>query len=359
MHETDLHLEPNEASDLCTVFEAEVLRERGWSHAFLTVLDEAPAEQALALIVHEEGAGHHEGWTAMRVPADAGGANGRTEDAEACARRDGIVYAMGSQFGKKEGPLAARRSWVARVAEEALLAAVDGGDPAPLEVARTRFALHRAVNDALVAAAVELLELGERSRRAYIDTTIEIGSSKQKRWAGRLTPDDHPINVEGMEFRADGRMLIGLRYPVTAAGEPILVELDEPGALFDDPDRPPVCSRVWVLDGCGSATAPAGIRALFSRGDDRFDAIVGDLDAAGKGATVLADHPQGGAARSRHVRFALPLTAGGGTVGTELKHDFGDVRRVEGVVVDEDSTAHYVIDEEGHVALRTLVTEQV
>jgi hypothetical protein len=295
----------------------------------------------------------------MRVPADAGRVNGRTEDAESCARRNGIVYAMGSQFGKKEGPLAARRSWVARVAEDALLAAVDGGDPAPLEVVRTRFALHRAINDALAAAAIELLELGARSRKAYIDTTIEIGEKKAKRWAGRLTPDDHPINVEGMEFRADGTLLIGLRYPVTAGGEPILVELDEPDALFDDPDRPPVCSRVWVLDGCGSAAEPAGIRALYSRGDDRFDAIVGDLDAANKGATVLADHPQGGVASSRHVRFALPLTAGGGPVGAEVLHDFGDIRRVEGLVVDEDSTAHYVLDEEGHVALRTLLTEQV
>ncbi len=352
MYETDLHLEPNEASDLCDVFDDDVLRARGWDEALLTVMDEAPAEEALALIVHEAGAGHGEGWSAMRVPSDAGGDAGRTEDAEACARRDGFVYVMGSQFGKKSGPLAAKRSWIARVPEAALLEAIDGGTPAPLEVARTRFAVHRAVNDAIVAAGIDVLELGDRSREAYIDATIAVGEEKGKRWAGRVAPHDHPLNVEGIEFRAGGALLIGLRYPVTADGRPMLVEVGDPGALFDEPERPPACDAVWVLDGCGTAAQPAGIRALHTHGEDRFDAIVGDLDAANKGATVLEDHPHGGAATSRHVCFALPAGRGG-AVDAELVHDFGDVRRVEGLVVHDDGSAHYVLDEEGRVALRT------
>jgi hypothetical protein len=44
MHETDLHLEPNEASDLCRVFDRATLRRHGWDRAFATVLDEATAE---------------------------------------------------------------------------------------------------------------------------------------------------------------------------------------------------------------------------------------------------------------------------------------------------------------------------
>jgi hypothetical protein len=141
MYETDLHLEPNEASDLCPVFDDAVLRERGWDEALLTVMDEAPAEEALALIVHEAGATHGEGWSARRVPLDAGPDEERTEDAEACARHEGVVYVMGSQFGKKSGPLSAKRSWIARVTEAALLQAIDNGTAAPLEVARTRFAI--------------------------------------------------------------------------------------------------------------------------------------------------------------------------------------------------------------------------
>lgn len=353
MHESDLHLDPNEASDLSPVFGPEVLRERGWDLAFVTVLDEAPAEGAIAVVAHAEAAAPGEGWEALRVGAKPSSGAGKTEDAEACARRGGHVYFLGSQFGKKAGPLAASRSWIARVSEASLAGALDGGT-AKLEIARTRFGLHRAVNDALAEAAVELLPLGPRAREAYIDATIALGAAKGKRWAGRVTSSDHPINVEGLEFRADGRALLGLRYPVTAAGHPLLVEIDDVDAVFAEPDAVPRCSNVWTLD-TGSPEAPAGVRALHSGGDDRFNAVVGDLDAAGKGATVLEDHPQGGAARSRHVRFELPLLAAGGAVGVEEVHDFGDVRRVEGVVVAPNGHAYYVIDDEGHVALRTLI----
>jgi hypothetical protein len=163
------------------------------------------------------------------------------------------------------------------------------------------------------------------------------------------------INVEAAEFRADGRLLLGLRYPVTAQGHPILVEVLEPQALFAAPAAVPRCGHVWVLEDVGSEEAPAGFRGLDSAGDDRFDAVVGDLDAAGKSATVLEDHPEGGRAASEHVRFSLPLTAGGGSVTSERAHHFGDVRRVEGVAVDAEGHAHYLIDEEGRVALRTLI----
>jgi hypothetical protein len=352
VHETDLHLEPNEASDLSPVFEPEVLRERGWDLAFVTVLDEAHAEDAIAVLAHEHGAAPGEGWEAIRLKATPSSGAGKTEDAEACARRDGFVYVLGSQFGKKAGPLAASRSWVARAREASLADALDGGK-VELEMARTRFSLHRAVNDALAEAAVELLPLGPGARAAYIDETIALGAAKGKRWAGRVRSGDQPINVEGLSFRADGRAVLGLRYPVTAAGHPLLVEVDL-DAVFEDPDAVPPCSTVWTLE-TGTPEAPVGVRALHSSGDDRFDAVVGDLDASGKSATVLEDHPQGGAARSRHVRFELPLVAAGGAVGVEDVHDFGEVRRVEGIATGADGHAYYVIDDAGHVALRTLI----
>jgi hypothetical protein len=354
VHETDLQLTPNEASDLSRVFAPETLARRGWDRAFVTVLDEAPAEECLALLVHMAGTPVTEGWEAVRIHAEPTTAAGKTEDAEACAVRDGRLYILGSQFGKKEGPLAARRSWIARVQEEALADAI-AGTTAQLEILRLRFALHRAVNDALAQAAVELLPLGPLSRAAYIDATIALGAEKGKRWAGRVTSADHPINVEAAEFRADGRLLLGLRYPTTAEGHPILVELHDVDTLFDGAE--PHCGNVWVLEDAGSAEAPAGLRGLETRGDDRFDAIVGDLDAAGKSATVLEDHPEGGNSPSEHVRFQLPLTAGGGSVGCERVHGFGELRRVEGVAIDSERHSHYVIDEEGRVALRTLILE--
>jgi hypothetical protein len=329
----------------------EMLERRGWDRAFVTVLDEAHAEDAFALLGHEAGAEPGEGWTAERVRLEPASGAGRTEDAEACARRDGHVYALGSQFGSKAGPLNPSRSWIARVPEAAL-----GGDgAAPLEIARLRFGLHRAVNDALARSGIELIARGPLTTARYIDATIAHGAAQAKRWAGRVTAADHPINVEGMEFRANGRLLLGLRYPVTAAGHPLLVELDDVAALFADPDAVPSCSHVWELGNLGGRDAPMGIRALHTGGDDVFDAVVGDLDAAGKGATILADHPQGGRAASRHVRFALPVVAGGGAVGVDTVHEFGAIKRVEGIALAPDGHAHYVIDEEGHVALRTLL----
>jgi hypothetical protein len=292
----------------------------------------------------------------MRVQADPTADAGRTEDAEACAARDGFVYVLGSQFGKKAGPLSARRSWIARVSEPSLAEAAAGGR-ARLEIARLRFGLHRAVNDALVGAGLELLRLGPRAREAYVEASIAVGEQKGKRWAGRIRRGDHPINVEAVEFRADGRLLVGLRYPATAEGHPILVEVDDVEALFSDGEEVPRCGSVWVLGDVGTAGAPAGVRGLDSAGGDCFDAVVGDLDASGKSATVLEDHPQGARAASEHVRFSLPPAADGGVVPSEVVHHFGDVRRVEGVAVDHEGHAHYVIDEEGRVALRTLIFE--
>jgi hypothetical protein len=352
MHETDLQLSPNEASDLSRLFGKDTLARNGWDRAFVTVLDETCAEDCIALLVHDAGTELDAGWHAIRVATEPTAGKGKTEDAEACAVRDGYVYLLGSQFGKKAGPLVARRSWIARVSEEALADAVDGGKP-ELEVVRLRFGLHRAVNDALADAAIELLPLGPLSRAAYIDATIALGAEQGKRWAGAVTSADHPVNVEAAEFRSDGRLLLGLRYPTTAEGHPILVELHDADTLFDGAE--PRCGNVWVLENIGDRDAPAGLRGLETRGDDRFDAIVGDLDAAGKSATVLEDHPEGGNARSEHVRFQLPLTAGGGSVSAERVHDFGDLRRVEGIAVDFEGHAHYVIDEEGRVALRTLI----
>ena len=353
----DLHLDPNEASDLCPVFDEELLERHGWDRAFVTVLDEATVDDALALIVHARDAAEDDGWDAIRVRGTAPDGD-RTDDAEACAAFGDHIYVVGSQFGKKSGPLDPRRSWIARIDERQLERAIDG-KKAKIELARLRFGLHRAINDALAAASIELLEMGPGVREAYIDRTIQLGATEGKRWSGRVISSDHPINVEGCEFRPSGRLLLGLRYPVTADGNPILVELDDPEAVFEDPDQIPRCSHVWVLDGAGAPEAPAGIRALHGEGADRYHAVVGDLDAAGKGAVILEDHPEAARATSRHLRFELPMLAAGGPVQNELLHDFGDVRRVEGLAVDDAGRSFYVIDQDGSVNLRTAVTADV
>lgn len=351
--EADLHLEPNEASDLTPVLSPAVLAEHGWDLAFATVLDEAPVEKAIAVLVHEAGASPGQGWRALRIAAKASRRKDATQDAEACATHDGWLYIVGSQFGSKEGPLEPARSFVARVREDDVAEAIGGGGKAAVQVGWLQFRLHRAVNDAFAAATIELIELGPRTREAYIDATIRGGARDEKAWSGEVRSGDHPINVEAVSFRGDGRMLLGLRYPVTAAGQPLLVELNNAEALFADGEAVPDCSAVWHLD-VGSQHEPFGLRALHADGPDRFHAVIGDLDSSG---TILADHPEGGRANSTHVRFSLPLAAAGGAVRCQTVRQFQDIKRVEGVVTDETGNSHYVIDRDGHVALRTLLVD--
>lgn len=353
MRDIDLHLEPNEASDLCPVTDARVLEALGADRAYVTVLDEVPVEDGIALIVHATGAPEDDGWS-CRPLALAPSVEGKTEDAEACAAHDGWIYVIGSQFGGKDGPLEARRSFVARLRERDLAAAARD-EPVPLEVARLRFGLHRAINDALASVpTLELLPLGPASREAFVDATIRHGAAEDKRWSGRVRSGDHPVNVEGAAFRSSGRLLLGVRHPVSAEGHPLLVELDDPPALFEDPDAIPVCSHVWVLEDVGSPDEPVGVRALHDAGSDRFDAVVGNLDTGGKGAAMLADHPEGARAHSTHVRFALPAMAGGGSVTVDVVRTFTEERRIEGLVVD-DAGDHYVVDLDGRVELRVPV----
>jgi hypothetical protein len=355
MHEIDLRLEPNEASDLTRVFEPQVLAERDWDIALATVLDEAPVEEAIAVLLHQARAPVDQGWHARRVAAKASQRKGGTNDAEACATRAGWLYVVGSQFGSKQGPLEPARSFIARVREDDVVGALIEGRKAAVEVAWLQFRLHRAVNDALTIARVELIELGPHTREAYIDATIRGGAHDEKAWSGRVRSGDHPINVEAASFRGDGRMLLGLRYPVTADGQPLLVELDDPDAVFADAEAMPHCSSVWRLDNVGTPYEPVGLRALHADEPDRFHAVVGDLDSGG--TTILADHPEGDRATSTHVRFSLPLTAAGGIVPCETVRRFDDIKRVEGIVTDEAGNSHYVIDRDGQVALRTLVVD--
>ncbi len=353
MEQTDLQLDPNEASDLSPVLEPEQLDALGWDRAFVTVLDEVAGEDSLVVLGHQSSAPLGDGWQAHRIPARAGKEGGRTKDAESVTRRDGWLYLVGSQFGSKTGPLQASRSWIARVREHDVAKALNGKKrkPPKLEVVRLRFGLHRAVNDALEASGLELTPPGPLSQNRYIDDTMLRGAAMAKGWSGRVRSLDHPINVEGAGFRADGRLVLGLRYPVTADGAPLLVELINLSDVFHGAS--PQCKAVWWLDDLGTPDVPVGLRAIHDAGPDRFEAIVGNLDAVGKGSTVVEDDPRAGVATSAHVAFELPMLATGGGLRTRVIHRFEGERNVEGLATHAGQV-HYVIDADGAVGLRSL-----
>jgi hypothetical protein len=349
----DLHLEPNEASDLAEVHEPGLLEAHDWDRAFLTVLDEGPVEDCIALLGHTAGAELTDGWESHRLVFSALSDEGRTEDAEAVAVRDGSVYVLGSHYGSKTGPLQAKRHFVARFDHGELAEGVEGSTP-PLEIARTRFRLHRAINDALAASGVELFELAGGARKALIDATLTLGRKKDKGWVKYLEPADLPINIEGAAFDAGGALVVGLRFPTTADGQPLLVALPDVDALLDDPDDVPPFGDVWWLD-VGTRELPEGIRAMDpSRGG--FQAITGSLDALGKDSALVDHHPESGQAGCRHWRLGA-LPEGGGMVDATLVHDFDDLRSVEGVADGPDGHAVYVVDVDSRVDMRFLAVD--
>ncbi|RKR90317.1 hypothetical protein BDK92_4687 [Micromonospora pisi] len=336
----DLVVAGNEASDLLAVRAPEVLSAYGARRAFWTVLDEAPIDRALALLVQEESGR----WAAYPVAADAGVEQGRTEDGEALARFGEWVYVFGSHFGSKAGPLRPRRAFVARFRESDAAVGL-----LRLQVVRNQFRLHRAVNDVLAGAEITTLAPGDRVRHRFIAETVARGTARAKTWVSRLAPDDLPLNVEGAAFTPSGNLLLGLRFPVTDRGEPILIELSGLVGMFESGGWPHAV-RALALTGVTPAGALTGFRALSAQSDGSYAAVIGSIDALGKGSVLLDDHPSGGDVTSRHVRFQLPAEPHATAVPAELVADLAPLHNVEGLAeVDEGHL--YVTDEDQRIAL--------
>jgi hypothetical protein len=346
----DLELAPNEASDLLPLDDAALVGAHGWDAAYLTVLDEGPVERCVALLGHSAGDAVDRGWTSRRLAFSPVSGSGSTADAESLAVHDGRVHVVGSHFGPKGGPVLADRQFVARFAVADVGAAVDGARPG-LEIAHTAFGVHRAVNDAL-ARAVELLRLTPQARVAFIEAARRRAAERREPWRHQLHPGDCPINVEGAAFGPEERLVLGLRFPPTADGRALLVEVDDPGALFAAPGAVPRVVAVWVLGGPGGPQAPVGVRALHHAGDGVFDVITGCLDE--RGAPLLGGRDEGARAGCSHWRFRLPAGAAGGTLSASLVHDFGALDHVEGVASGPDGAPLYVVDADGEVDLRFL-----
>ena len=97
----------------------------------------------------------------------------------------------------------------------------------------------------------DLIPLGPKSYEALIEQTIQHGAEERKEWSDLVLEDDYPLNIEGTAFRADGTLLLGLRFPVATDGRPILVELEGIERLFEPGDRLPEVKGFWVVDAVG------------------------------------------------------------------------------------------------------------
>jgi hypothetical protein len=348
----DLDLERNEASDMLPVNDRDVLAAHGWDRAYWILLDEDQLDDAVGIIGHTAGAELHEGWEHHAVPTDCGPDPRKTDDTEAAATHDGWVYALGSHFGSKQGPLQKERHWIARWHEDALPGAI-GDATLPIAVIRDKFRLHRLVNDALAAHADALVPVDDALTDAFVTPARAKGEKKDKAWATRLRDGDHPLNIEGAAFRADGNLLVGLRFPVQRSGAPVIVELAGIPELFTTGAWPTVAG-VWLLAGPGSPERWTGIRAMTTRGDDVFDVVCGNLDAVDKPSLLLERHPQGRAATSEHWRFSLQDRDVDGAVDATLVNAFGEETRIEGLAHGPEGHFVYVVDEDHRVHIKFL-----
>lgn len=326
-----------EASGLLAITHPEILQAHGWDFGFWTCSDEAAVEDSLSALgrSHETGA-----WEVVRPAKVKPNRKRRTEDCEALARRGDQIWLFGSQFGPKAGPLSPRRHFVARFDEATIAGRIDEAK-IQLEIARGSFQLHRLLNDALSASELELLERGSREERECIQRTREKGLSKGKTWAQRIHLDDWPINLEAATFLPSGTLLLGLRYPVTREGHPILVELGHPDALFNDGEQPDIRS-LRTID-VGTPEEPRGVRGLENMGNE-VHVITGNLDSDREESVLVRDHPEGMRAPSRHHRLAF--AEGGDRVAAEEVRFLEDQTKVEGMSLDGEGRFWYVLDDE-------------
>ncbi len=353
LHQFMLDLYPNEASGLLAIENDGLLREQGWDRAFWVCLDEGPVTDCIALVGHRADSKDDDlasGWEIARLNAVAVGETKTTEDAEGLARKDGYVYAIGSHFGSKRRPLQPRRGFVARFGEAEVLHG-SNGPSAEIEVARPSFVLHRIINDAFGEHGVGLIPLGPNCREALIRETIGVGEKKRKKWAGRVREDDYPLNIEGLAFRPNGSLLIGLRFPMSADGRPLMVEVEGIERLFEDGDANPEVRGFWNLDAVGRGGELAGVRDLTFVGGE-LHAITGDVDSAKAGSLLLKDYPGGAGTVSTHWRITLPEGRTSGEVEATRVREFPGLPRVEGIAGTEDGRFFYVVDEDAGVHLR-------
>jgi hypothetical protein len=356
LFQMDLNLHPNEASGLLTIGDEALLGEHGWDLGFWAVLDEGEIEDCVAAIGHRRGSPEGEGWEIERLHASVDGNAGKTEDAEAITLDEdtGYVYILGSHFGGKAGPLQPKRGFVARFREAEVGHVTE--DPAmQLEVSRRSFALHRLINDALKESDLDLIALGVQSRKALIEATIERGEEKAKEWAGLVREDDYPINIEGAAFRDNGDLLLGLLFPTTAEGRPILVELQGIDRLFDGAVTLPEVAGFWTADAVGRNGEIAGVRDLAllkTENGEELHLVTGNVDSRDKQSVLVQDYPGGRETVATHFHCILPRDSHSGHLETEFVRECPSLPRVEGIAVTPEGRTFYVTDEDEGVHLR-------
>jgi hypothetical protein len=320
----------SEASALLGIQNRSLLDRNQWDFGFWTVSDEAAADEAVS-ILGRRGDGS---WQVESVQAgrSASSTTKAVEDCETMARAGSWIYVFGSQFGSKRGPLQPKRHFVMRF-NESLARHGDSAPKIDVDIVRRPFLLHRLINDALRRDGLDM-----------VDATRHRAKKESKSWQDVIRHGDTPINVEGATFLHGGHLLLGLRYPVTVDGHPIVVEIEGIDRFFVEDGLPEVIG-FRVLENAGTNEDPTGIRELDCF-HDVVHLITGNLDSKAKESAIVADYPQGASAPNEHWIVPLdPLQRGIVRARGKRVRRF-DSRSIEGLAIVRDHVWYVEDDEE-------------
>jgi hypothetical protein len=332
--------ESHEGSSLLKVENAPLLQANDWKRAFWVALDEGDGGKKgspLGLL----GQKNSGKWELLEVRLTPRADRLKVDDTEALARKGGFIYLVGSHFGKKKGKLDLARQFLARFRESE----AQGKSPAvDLDVFQDDFKLHRLLNDAL-AKRNDLIDRGAHEAEEYIEATRKGG----ERGTDNVRKDDRALNIEGATFLDSGELALGLRYPVTKKGEPLILVLDDAEALFFHEKLPKV-TAVWALRVAGAPERLRGLRALDTSGGE-IQAIVGSIERTSNESPILKDHPGADQVTSEHWAFTVPSKEAK-AVDARRVRDLAPSGNVEGVAVDDCGDDWYVLDDPAKVLVR-------
>lgn len=305
-----LDADTTEASGLLPVMSGPILAELGCDEAWWVCHDEGDLDSMVSLLAapcH----GKAERWSVSGVRLVADGPP-RT-DAEAITRIEGTVFVIGSSFVGRSGVGDDRRAFIARFSEEDVSLDAHSVSAQVLDLEST---LVDRVTDALVG--IELLP----------------------------TRNDHrSINIEGAAVVADD-LVLGLRWPATSDGHPLLIRFSGAAAVLTDADWSvetfaDLAVAAHVISSDGTRKRPEGIRAV-ANSDDGLHITVGPTErglVAGKAKPAAA----------RHLRLDDGFDRR--EIGATEIERFEGFRKVEGLAPRSADRWLYALDDEDAIVL--------
>lgn len=313
----------NEASGMAPVRPPSILGELEADEAWYVIHDEGDLGAMVSIIVRR---GTDYAVLPLAIePSDSvpAGRSFELTDAEAIALDESAgssFLIVGSGFIGPKNRVDQRRSFVARVDHRS-------GLTATATVVELGSSLMDAVNEALDAEQVD---------------TMPLAKSVGKKLP---SPNTQLVNIEGAVVV--GRdLVLGLRWPVSKRGEPILATIPNFSGLFDAETPAPRVDLTPIV-GVGSPKRPAGIRALSSvpgKATTLVHAIIGPTDRSIAAKNVRA-------AALEHITIDLGLTPDSERSTVRSIRSFEGYRKVEALAPLGDDWIYALDDEDAIVLL--------